>query len=288
MRAVIIGAGGQLAHDLAPALTDASHEVIGLTHAQIEVADLESVRAALPAERPDIVINTSAYHKVDEVEVNPERAFAVNAVGVRNLALVCCDLDVPLVHLSTDYVFSGSKASPYVEADPVDPLNVYGVSKAAGEMLLRYLWPKHFIVRSSGLYGVAGSSGKGHNFVETMLRLARKGKAIRVVDDQTLTPTSTKCLARQVVALIERGEHGTYHATCQGSCTWFDFASRAFEYSGMDPQLSRQTTVESGARATRPCFSVLDNAALRALGIDSMPSWQDALREYLEEREPRR
>ena len=284
MRAVLGGAGGQLAHDLVPALADASHEVVALTHARIEVADLESVGAALRAARPDLVINTSAYHKVDEVEENPDRAFAVNGVGVHNLALVCSDLDAPLVHLSTDYVFSGSKVRPYVETDPVDPVNVYGVSKAAGEMLLRRLWLKHFIVRGSGLYGLAGSSGKGGNFVETMVRLAREDKAIRVVCDQTLTPTSTKCLAHQIVELIERGEYGTYHATCQGRCTWFDFAERIFEYSGLNARLSPQTTAESGARASRPSFSVLDNAALGALGIDNMPPWQDALKEYIEER----
>lgn len=284
MRAVIIGASGQLAHDLAGALASEGHEVAGLTHQQIEVADLESVRAALPAARPDIVINTAACHKVDDVEDNPERAFAVNASGTRNLAIVCRDLDVPLVHLSTDYVFSGSKGTPYVESDGVDPVNVYGVSKAAGEMLLRHVWPKHYIVRSSGLYGVAGSSGKGGNFVETMLRLAREGRSVRVVNDQTLTPTSTRHLARQIAVLIQRGRYGTYHATCQGECSWYGFAARIFEHSGLSPQLSPQTTAESGARATRPSFSVLDNAALRALGIDRMPPWQDALAEYLEER----
>jgi len=284
MRVAIIGANGQLAHDLGPALTAAGHEVVGLTHAQVEVADLNSVRGMLSSMKPQMVVNTAAYHKVDEVEDNPERAFAVNATGPRNLALVCRELNAPLVHLSTDYVFSGRKGEPYTEGDPVDPVNVYGVSKAAGEMLVRYLWPRHFIVRSSGLYGLAGSSGKGGNFVETMLRLAREGKAIRVVNDQTLTPTSTKALARQIVALIGTDAYGTYHATCRGECTWHAFAAEIFRASGLSPALSPQTTAESGARAQRPTYSVLTNGALGALGLDQLPVWQDALRGYLSER----
>ena len=284
MRVVIIGANGQLAQDIGPALTEKAHEVTGLTHAQIEVAELDSVRDALAPARPDVVINTSAYHKVDVVEDEPDRALAVNATGPRNLALVCRELDAALVHLSTDYVFSGSK-SPCVEEDAVDPVNLYGVSKAAGEMAVRYLWPRHWIVRTSGLYGVAGSSGKGGNFVETMLRLANEGKSIKVVNDQTLTPTSTRSLARQIAALIGTDAYGTYHATCQGACTWYDFAAEIFSASGLAPELSTQTTAESGARATRPTWSVLENAALKSLRLDLMPDWQDALRAYLQERE---
>jgi len=285
MRVVIIGANGQLAHDLAPALAEAGHEVVGLTHAQVEVADLDSVRSALRAAEPELVINTSAYHKVDEVEDNPTHAFEVNATGPRSLAIACTEAHAVLVHLSTDYVFSGRKRRPYVESDAVDPVNIYGVSKAGGEMILRYLWPRHFIVRSSGLYGLAGSSGKGGNFVETMLRLAREGKSIKVVNDQTLTPTSTRALAGQIVALVGTEAFGTYHATCQGECSWYDFAVEIFRFSGVNADLSAQSTPESGARAKRPAYSVLDNAALKSIRLDLMPGWQDALKEYLGERE---
>jgi len=284
MRVVVIGATGQLAHDLMPALAAAGSEVIGARHGDIEVTDLESVRASLVAARPQIVINTAAYHKVDDVEETPARAFAVNAVGPRNLALVCRDLQAPLVHLSTDYVFSGRKGRPYVESDAVDPVNLYGISKVAGEMALRYLWPQHFIVRSSGLYGSAGSSGKGGNFVELMLQLARAGRSIRVVNDQRLTPTSTRALATQIVALIGTEAYGTYHATCQGECTWYDFAAEIFRRSGLNPEVAPQTTAESGARAIRPAYSVLENAHLQGLGMDLMPFWQDALVTYLQER----
>lgn len=288
MRVVVIGANGQLAHDLIPVLEAVGYEVVGLMHAQIEVSDLESVRTALGAAQPQIVINTAAYHKVDEVEDNPDQAFAVNAVGPRNLALVCRDLEAPLVHLSTDYVFSGRKGSPYVESDPVDPVNIYGISKAAGEMVLRYLWPQHFIVRSSGLYGIAGSSGKGGNFVELMLRLAREGRSIKVVNDQKLTPTSTRALARQIAALIRTQAYGTYHATCQGECTWYDFAAEIFRRSGLNPELAPQTTAQSGTRVIRPPYSVLENANLKRIGLDLMLPWQDAFVAYLQEREVKR
>ena len=285
MRVAIIGANGQLAYDLMPALRAAGHFVVSLSHEQIEVVDGESVRAALHASGPDLVVNTSAYHRVDDAEDNPGPAFRVNAAGVRNLALAARDLDMPLVHLSTDYVFSGRKASPYSESEGVDPINIYGVSKVAGEMVLRYIWPRHFIVRTSGLYGIAGSAGKGGNFVETMLRLARNGSPIRVVDDQRLTPTSTRALAAQIAELVGTEAYGTYHATSQGHCTWYEFALEIFRRSDLQPELAPQGTIESGARARRPPYSVLENSHLKRLSLDLMPPWQDALAEYLQLRQ---
>lgn len=279
---VIIGAKGQLGSDLMrlwPAQSRGS--LLGLRHDQIEVSHLESVRRQLTAIQPTVVVNTSAYHKVDDVEANPEKAFAVNAIGPRNLAIACRELDAVLIHLSTDYVFGGSKTTPYLESDPVCPLNAYGVSKASGEMLIRSTWDKHFIVRSSGLYGVAGPSGKGKNFVELMLSLARAGKTIKVVNDQVLTPTPTHILAAQIAALSETGAYGTYHATCQGQCSWFEFARTIFEIAQLSPDLSTQTTAQSGAVATRPPYSVLENGNLLGLGIDLMPSWKTGLEQYL-------
>lgn len=283
-RVVIIGANGQLGFDLMRLWSEVvpGEEPVGLTHAEIEVADPDSVRAALRPISPHVVVNTSAYHKVDIAECTPNRAFAVNACGPRNLALVCRELDAVLIQLSTDYVFSGKKGAPYLEDDPVDPVNVYGVSKAAGEMLTRYLWPKHFIVRSSGLYGVAGPSGKGSNFVELMLHLARSGKPIKVVDDQVLTPTPTHSLARQIAALSATDRYGTYHATSQGQCSWYEFAQAIFELAGLSPDLSPQTTLQSGALALRPSCSVLENHNLAVLGDDRMPQWRAGVKQYLE------
>lgn len=284
MHVVVIGSTGQLGSDLIPQLKLAGHHVSALTHQDIDVTEYASVRHALDPLRPSVVINTAAYHRVDDAEDHPELAMAVNAVGVRHLAVACRELDATLVHLSTDYIFSGTKGRPYVESDPPDPLNVYGVSKVAGELVLRALWPKHVIVRTSGLYGVAGSSGKGGNFVESMLQLAAAGRPIRVVNDQTFTPTSTSALARQLTTLLHAGTPGTYHATCQGACTWYEFAAEIFRCSGLNPSCAAQTTAERGARAARPPYSVLENAALTHAGIDQMPPWQEALREYLRSR----
>jgi dTDP-4-dehydrorhamnose reductase len=280
---VVIGSNGQLGSDLCRewASRYPGDALVGLTHADVEVSDLESVRRALEGHAPDLVINTSAYHRVDEVEDDPDRAFAVNASGPRHLALVCRDLDAVLLHMSTDYVFSGARRQPYVEGDQVDPLNVYGVSKAAGEMIIRTAWPKHFIVRSSGLYGVAGSSGKGGNFVETMLRLAGAGRSIRVVDDQVLTPTHTAALAAQIAVLAATGAYGTYHATCQGECSWYEFALEIFRQAGLSPSLEPQKTAQAGRAAPRPPYCVLENRGLRHLGIDVMPGWDEALARYL-------
>jgi len=155
------------------------------------------------------------------------------------------------------------------------------VSKAAGEMLVRAAWPKHFIVRTSGLYGLVGSRGKGGNFVETMLALARSGRVIRVVEDQVLTPTHTADLAVQIARLAATDAYGTFHATCQGECTWFEFAEEIFHQAGLDPALEPQTSAEAGRPARRPPYSVLDNQGLRRVGIDVMPDWRQALLGYL-------
>ncbi|MBN2319616.1 MAG: dTDP-4-dehydrorhamnose reductase [Acidobacteria bacterium] len=280
---VVIGATGQLGTDLMRLWPKGSEaEILGLNHGDIEVTDYDAVHRKLSLMQPRLVINTAAYHKVDALEDNPEKAFAVNAIGPRNLSFSCRELDAVFIHLSTDYVFSGNKRKPYRESDPVDPVNVYGISKSAGEMFVRSIWRKHFIVRCSGLYGAAGPSGKGTNFVELMLRLAQQDKPVKVVDDQVLTPTPTSLLAKQIAILSGTDRYGTYHATCRGSCSWYEFARKIFEFSGLKPDLKTQTTAQSGTRATRPPYSVLENENLKKLGIDAMPAWQAGLEEYLD------
>ncbi|HXH07154.1 MAG TPA: dTDP-4-dehydrorhamnose reductase [Vicinamibacterales bacterium] len=282
MRIVVIGASGQLGTDLMRSL--GREEAIPLTHRDLDVCDHTAARAALERSKPTVVINTAAYHRVDECEENVERSFRVNAYAVRALAEICRELDAVLVHLSTDYVFGGERRLPYGEEDRPMPLNVYGVSKLAGEHLLQAAWHRHFIVRSSGLYGTAGASGKGGNFVETMLRLAREGKPIRVVDDQVLTPTFTKDLARKIRELISTEAYGLYHVTNEGECSWYEFARTIFELLGLTPDLAPTTTAAFGARARRPSYSVLRHGRLRALGLDDLRPWRDALQEYLREK----
>lgn len=286
-RVVLIGANGQLGSEIRAAAADrATLDLVPLTHVEIEVCDLLQARETLTRLEPDVVINTAAFHRVDDCENEVARTFAVNATAVRHLAEVCRDLDALLVHLSTDYVFGGdtSRRRPYTESAPPAPLNAYGVSKLAGELLLAQCWERHLIIRTSGLYGVAGASGKGGNFVELMLRLAREGKPIRVVDDQRLSPTPAADCATTLLDLVEAGCVGLYHVATQGDCSWFEFAQAIFEHEGLSPHLEPTTTAAFGARACRPAYSAL--ASERLTSSEGSPSlhWQEALEDYFERR----
>ena len=281
--AVIIGSKGQLGTDLQPAL--AGWKITGLAHGDLDVCDAERARAVLGELRPDVVINTSAYHKVDICEDEPAATFAVNASGAYNLARLGAELDFTLVHFSSDYVFDGRGSVPYRETDLALPTSVYGTSKLAGEALVRAYCPRHFVIRSTGLYGVAGASGKGGNFVETMIRLGKAGP-VRVVDDQVMTPTSTADLAAAVTALLAREgqpgvDYGLYHITSGGQCSWYFFAKTIFELCGLDVHMTPTTTAESGAKAKRPAFSVLDHGKWMAAGFAELRPWRTALGDYL-------
>lgn len=280
---VVIGSNGQLGTDLPPAL--AGFRVSGLTHAELDVCDPERARALLAELRPDVVINTSAFHKVDVCEDEPAASFAVNATGAYNLARLAAALDFTLVHFSSDYVFDGRGSVPYREDDLANPISVYGTSKLAGENLVHAFCPRHFVIRSTGLYGVAGASGKGGNFVETMVRLGKAGP-VRVVDDQVMTPTATADLARAVAALLSAEgrsgvPYGLYHITSAGQCSWYAFARSIFELCGMNVDLSPITTAQSGSKAQRPAFSVLGHGKWLAAGFAELRPWHDALADYL-------
>ncbi len=294
MKILVIGANGQLGQDLMRALS--GHEVLGTTRGGALIEDLPSAALValdicIPREtsavrlsfKPQLVINCAAFHRVDEIERDCAKAFEVNAVAVHRLAMECRQRDIALLHVSTDYVFDGAQRSPYVETDCPRPLSAYGASKLAGEHLLRATWHKHYIIRTCGLYGLSGASGKGGNFVNTMLRLAQAGKPIRVVNDQACTPTATRDLAAQIVELIQTGAYGTYHITNHGECTWFEFACEIFRLAGMSADVQPISSEAYGAPARRPAYSVLRNAALQSLGIDRMRHWRDALADYVRE-----
>ncbi len=284
MTTLLIGASGQLGSYLREVFKD--HDLVPLAHADLEVTAPAQVKEAVRKYRPSLILNTAAYHRVDECEDHPERAFAVNAVAVRDLALAAKEISATLVHFSTDYVFDGRQRRPYREVDPPGPLSVYATSKLAGEYFVRAGLERYFVIRTCGLYGLEGSRSKGGNFVEAMLRLAEEGREIRVVGDQVLTPTSAKELARKVRQLVETGQHGLYHMTNHGECSWYQFASAIFDLSGLRAHLSETTTAAYGARAPRPAYSVLDNANLRGLGLDDLRDWRDALKDYLDSRRP--
>jgi dTDP-4-dehydrorhamnose reductase len=282
LKILLIGANGQLGCDLVAALR--GHELVKATHQTLDVVDFESVQRSVRECQPQVIINTSAFHKVDVCETEIMSAFQVNAYGVRNLALAAQQVDAKLVHFSTDYVFEGNVPVPRSECDPTNPISAYGVSKLAGEKFASYLWPKSIVVRTCGLYGHAGSSGKGGNFVEMMLKKAANGDSIKVVDDQRLTPTSTRELARKVRDLLSVDTFGLFHITANGDCSWFEFAHEIFSIAGIKADLTSTTSAAFKSPARRPAYSVLDNARLRALGLDDLQDWRAALQEYLQNR----
>ncbi len=282
MKIALIGANGQLGQDLLPAL--GNHDVTPLTRRDFDVTDHARSRAVLADLRPDAIVNTTAYHRVDDCESEPRLAYDVNVLAVLNLVRVANDLGVLLVHLSTDYVFDGKTDRPYTEESEPFPLSVYGNSKYAGELLVRSMSRKYFIIRSCGLYGKAGSHGKGGNFVENMLAKAQRGEMIRVVDDQVVTPTYTVDLANQIAKVIGTAGYGLYHMTNEGACTWYEFARAIFDLSGLKAVVQPTTSDLYKAPAIRPRYSVLENAHLKRLGINQMRHWREALSAYLKEK----
>jgi len=284
VRCALIGAAGQLGFDLARTF-DLPGELFRLTRADLDLLDRGAVERVLRDLRPTLVVNTAAYNLVDRAEEDGAPAFALNAGAVGTLADVCGSLGATLVHFSTDYVFDGHRSTPYGEDDAPAPLSAYGRSKLEGERAALTRCPRAFVFRVCGLFGVGRGSGKGGtNFVETMLRLARAGHAIRVVGDQVLTPSYTLDLAPKVWRVVAREAPGLYHLTNAGQTSWYDFTREIFRLSGLAPALTAVTAAEYGARAMRPAYSVLGHGRLAAAGEDDLRPWPDALAAYLRER----
>ena len=282
MNIAVIGSNGQLGSDVVRVFAHQGEDVCSLTHADIEVSSLESVADCLRSQGPEIVINTAAMHHVENCEQQPSKAYAVNAVGARNLATVTRDLGAVLIHVSTDYVFDGKKEEPYVENDIPLPLNVYGNSKLAGEYFVRTLNPKHFVLRTSALYGKHPCRAKGgQNFVDLMLRLARERGRVRVVDSEFVSPTPTVDVARQIAALTRCDAYGLYHATAEGSCSWYEFAREIFSVAEIEVKLEAAAPSEFPAKVPRPRYSVLENRGLKSLRLNQFEPWQVGLRRYV-------
>jgi len=282
MKVAITGANGQLGSDLCQILHN--FNTMPLTHQDIEITDMNAVKEVLGKHNPDVIINTAAYVRVDDCESDPDRAFQINAVGAGNVAATARELGARLVHISTDYVFGGEaelRATPYTESDTAVPLNTYGKSKLAGENSVRGLCPRHFIIRTSALFGVAGASGKGGNFIETMLRLAGEQDELRVVDDQVFSPTYTGDLAKKIDQLISTEDYGTFHITNRGACSWYQLTQQILKLAGLGTPVTSITSDQYPQKAKRPRFSVLDNQHLRLLGMDDMRPWPEALSDYM-------
>ncbi|MCK4885335.1 dTDP-4-dehydrorhamnose reductase [Candidatus Bathyarchaeota archaeon] len=281
MRIAVIGSTGQLGTDLVKTL-ETGHDVIGLTHSDIEVADYDSC-LILKEHIPDVVINTAAFHKTDQCEEEPLKTFSVNAVGARNVALISKEIGATSVFISTDYVFDGTKKEPYTEDDATFPINTYGVSKLAAEHCTRQN-PKHYIVRIASVFGVAGASGKGGNFVETMIKKAKNNESIGVVDDMWMSPTYTRDAASILKDILEiQLPSGVYHATNKGYCSWYHFAKAIFELAGLTPVLNPTKTDPLTVKARRPRFSALRSTKLSKYNLEPR-EWKEALHAYLIEK----
>jgi dTDP-4-dehydrorhamnose reductase len=284
MRTILLGPNGQLGTDIC-AHNQASGEPLAIRpvdRSAIDLSDIDAAARFLREHDFDCLINCSSYHKTDEVEQNSQLAFKINAHLVQKLAEICADKKARFVHVSTDYVFGGQgKREPLTELDARAPINVYGASKAMGEDLALLTGADVLVLRVASLFGVAGASGKGGNFVETMIRLGREKRTLRVVADQTMSPTATADIAKAIIAMLAaEASPGIWNVVNYGSATWYDFAKRIVERAGIAAAVIPIASSEFPTPAKRPPYSVLDNAKVSA-AIGPMRPWQDALDSYL-------
>jgi dTDP-4-dehydrorhamnose reductase len=281
MRILLIGATGQLGSDLIK--NNPNHYIVAPAKTELDVSNGATVAAAIESSRPYWVINTAAFHNVPLCEEQPEKAFRVNCVAVRDLALACKTHKARLMTFSTDYVFNGKQQTPYREDDRPEPLQTYGTSKLAGEVMARAVAADCvFIVRTSGLYGQTGAASKGGNFVDKRVKDSRMLNALDMASDQTVCPTSTDDLSKAIFGLIARPslETGIYHLVNEGECTWYEFTKAIYEFLDIRTQVRPVDRGSAGSSIRRPPYSVLANTRARSLGI-TLPQWRDALKRYL-------
>ena len=288
-RVVVVGATGQLGADLIEVFARTGRwKVVGLSHDDVEVTQSESVRAALEGLRPAVVINTVAFNRVDACETEAETAFRVNALGALNVARAADSVGALCVYISTDYVFDGQRGdlvagrAPYTEQDRPNPINVYGASKLAGEILTAQGAARHLVVRVASLFGRRGARGKGGNFVTTILARAKAGEPLRVVDDIVMSPTYTLDAARAIERLVSAGVTGVVHVVNGGMCSWYEFACAIVRLAGLDARVEPIPSTAYPTAARRPPFSALSNRyACTLVGQDLFRPWEEALADYL-------
>jgi len=277
---LVIGSNGQLGTDMVRICKGAGYRTIGLDYPDVDITIEDATLTCIQKHHPDYIINCAAYTAVDNCETHPKEAFALNAEGPRILAVGAKAIDATLVHISTDYVFDGTKTSPYIETDPPNPSTIYGKSKLEGERLVATHCEKHLIFRIAWLYGI-----HGNNFVKAIRNNALKKSASKepmlVVNDQTGTPTYTVEVCLQILNTIERDLFGIFHCTCEGTCTWYDFAAKIIEAAGINVTLEPCTTSDFPRPAPRPHYSVLENARLKQSGINIVSDWKTAFNKFL-------
>jgi dTDP-4-dehydrorhamnose reductase len=271
LRVLVTGAGGQLGLELAEILPGRGHETVALSRAELDVADAGAVESVLESCAPDLIVNAAAYTDVDGCETEGELAYAINALGPRNLAQTCERLGCELLHVSTNYVFDGEGERPYEPFDAPRPISAYGRTKLAGEEFVKHLTHRWYIVRSAGVYG------RGQNFVRTMLRVAAERNAVKVKADEYISPTYARELAEGIAEITEAGRYGLYHMTNSGSCSWYEFTQEIFRLAGVETEIVPIPSSEYPLPAARPA-----NGLLSSLGSPGFRHWREALAEYLE------
>lgn len=277
MRILVTGVKGQLGYDVVNELEKRGHTAIGVDIDEMDITDAEAVDRVITEADVEAVIHCAAYTAVDAAEDNLELCRKVNAAGTENIAKVCKKLDLKMVYISTDYVFDGEGERPWEPDDRRDPLNAYGIGKYEGELAVEENLEKYFIIRIAWVFGV-----NGKNFIKTMLKLGETRDEVSVVNDQIGSPTYTYDLARLIVDMVETEKYGRYHATNEGFCSWYEFACEIFRQAGMNVKVNPVTSDEFPAKAKRPHNSRMSKEKLSENGFERLPSWQDALKRYLE------
>jgi dTDP-4-dehydrorhamnose reductase len=280
LNVVVIGSNGQLGSELILQLEE-KHSVVGLSHRDIEITDIDIVAKVLKNLKADVVINTAAYHNLSDCNKNPGLSFQVNGIGALNLAQVASDMNFKLVHYSTDNVFDGEKKEPYIETDQPNPLNIFALTKLNGEFLIKNYCYKRFILRTSALYGNNICRATRNNFIINMKIAASEEEVVKMVNDEVLTPTSVSEVAHNTLSLIETEAYGLYHMTCEGQCSWFDFAGVVFKELGLNTPLISCSSNELSSEIKRPMYSVLENENLNSINLNFMTPWEDALKNFL-------
>jgi dTDP-4-dehydrorhamnose reductase len=282
---VVFGAAGQLGLELCKELAQRGYQVRAFERQSLDICDADAVDGAFEEVKPSAVFNAAAWNQVDLAESDPMGAYKANALGVRYLAVACRKHDARLIHYSTDYVFDGKLGRPYVETDPTHPIGAYAVSKLAGELYAQAYLDRPIIIRTSGVFGPGGMRTARGNFPELMLRLAREGKPLRVVDDHSASPTYAPALASRSIDVLERDLEGVFHIGGGQAISWYEFAKMIFQKAGVTANLTATNAQEYKTAASRPHFSALENARLRDSGIEPMPALGDALDSYMEARQ---
>jgi dTDP-4-dehydrorhamnose reductase len=282
MKILVTGVNGQLGQDVTHVVAEAGHEVIGCGRTELDITNVEQCSQVISAHKPNVIIHCAAYTAVDAAETDTDGAYLVNAIGTRNIAVSAEKVGATVVYISTDYVFSGTGETAYVEYDSPDPQSVYGKSKLAGEQMIRDFCSKWFIVRTSWVFGL-----HGNNFVKTMLRLGQEKPLLKVVNDQKGSPTYTVDLAQFLINLISTEKYGIYHASNSGACTWYEFTSAIFEEAReqlgltITAELQPCTTAEFPRPAPRPANSTMDHLAIRLNQFEDLPHWREGLIQFM-------